>query len=527
MQNQRIFLALATALLVTGCAQQPKLPDVPSTYTAASLVQSKAPPPVDVEAKAALALRDRLPKPQVDAPFATQKLYGYSARNLPVRQAMAQFAAAYGLNIVLDADVSGTITVDFRNLPLEKAMEAMLETAGLSWGWDAGLLRVSRLTTKTFTLDYLRLTRAGISTSTSTTSSNGGGGSSDSARVGVTKNDTINYWDEVERQLDEILTKGRAEYSGGTDQPQQQVTTLTDRLTNTTTTMTQVVKERIGRLIVNRLSGTVQVTTSRTRMRAVEDYLESLRRKTLRQVYIDVRIVEVTLAARNALGIDWTRVNMGALVLTGVTGAASTIGGAATLAATYDKTFPSTHLVNDIGALITALQAEGNVRVVSQPRIRTLNNQPAIVKSGTERTFFATTTVVTPVAGGQPLITTTNTPQTITEGVVLSVTPQIADDSRITLDVSPSITRISGVDVSPDGNSNAPRLDIKTTTTMVRVGDGESIVIGGLIEEVNSSTERGIPGLSKVDGIGAMFRTNDEQRSRRELVIILTPYIVE
>jgi len=111
--------------------------------------------------------------------------------------------------------------------------------------------------------------------------------------------------------------------------------------------------------------------------------------------------------------------------------------------------------------------------------------------------------------------------------VVLSVTPQIADDSRITLDVSPSITRISGVDVSPDGNSNAPRLDIKTTTTMVRVGDGESIVIGGLIEEVNSSTERGIPGLSKVDGIGAMFRTNDEQRSRRELVIILTPYIVE
>lgn len=527
MLKQRMPLALLIITLLGGCAQQAKLPDAPSVYTATALTEAKAPPPEDTQARAALALRDRLPKRLADTPLESRKLYGYSARGLPVRQAMAQFAAAYSLNIVLDADVSGSITVDFRNLPLEKALEAMLETAGLSWQWEGGLLRVTRLATRTFTLDYLRLTRAGSSSSTSNTSSGGGGSSSDTARVGVTRNDSINYWDEVEKQLDEILTKGREDYAGSNEQPQQQTTTLTDRLTNTTTTTTQTVREKVGRLIVNRLSGTVQVTTTRSRMRAVEDYLEALRRKTLRQVYIDVRIVEVSLSARNALGIDWNRINMGALVLSAVTGANAAMGAAATLSATYDKTFPSTHKVKDINALLTALQEEGNVRVVSQPRIRTLNNQPAVVKSGTERTFFASTTVVTPVAGGQPLITTTNTPQTITEGVVLSVTPQIADDSRITLDVSPSITRVAGVDVSPDGNSNAPRLDIKTTTTMVRVGDGESVVIGGLIEEVSNVSERGIPGLGKAENVGVLFRTNDEQRSRKELVIILTPYIVE
>ena len=527
MLNQRNSLALAIALLLSGCAQQAKLPEAPSVYTQEALTQAKAPPPVDTEARAALALRDRMPKRHEGASLATRKLYGFSARGLPVRQAMAQFAAGYGLNVVLDADVSGTITVDFRNLPLEKALEAMLETAGLSWEWDGGLLRVTRQATKTFNLDYLRLTSSSTSASTSNTSSGGGGSSGDATRVGVSRNDSINYWDEVEKQLEEILTKGRDDYTGGQDQPQQQTTTLTDRLTNTTTTTTQTVKEKVGRLVINRLSGTVQVTTTRARMRAVEDYLESLRRKTLRQVYIDVRIVEVTLSARNSLGIDWNRVNMGALTLSAVTGSAAAIGAAASLSAAYNKTFKQTHVVRDINAVIHALQEEGNVRVVSQPRIRTLNNQPAVVKSGTERTFFTTTTTITPNAGGQALVTTTNTPQTITEGVVLSVTPQIADDGRITLDVSPSITRLAGVDVSPDGNSNAPRLDIKTTTTMVRVGDGESVVVGGLIEEVDDNMEKGVPGLSKVENVGGLFRTNDSRRSRRELVIILTPYIVE
>lgn len=516
----RILFPLFASVLLAACAT-PQLPQAPSPSRQEAIKEGTAPPPVDVEAQRRLALADRLPMAAV-APLPERKLYAFSARALPVRLAMEQFARANGLNVVVDADVEGVLTAEFRNLPFDKALDALLEANGLSWEWDGALLRVTRLVTRTFAVDYLRLTRAGSAQSTTNTSSSGG--SQDSARVGVTRNDSINFWQELESQLDDILTKSPEEYPAG-EAPRQQTTVLFDRATNTQTTATQPVRERIGRLVVTRLSGTVQVTTTRKRMKLVESFLEAMQRKSQRQVYIDVRIVEVTLSANRSLGIDWNRVGMGALALSAVSGAAGIA--APTLGLVYDKVFPRSFLVKDVSALINALQEEGNVRVVSQPRIRTLNNQPAVVKSGTERTFFATTTTVVPQAVGAPLVTTTNTPTTVTEGIVLGVTPQIGDDGRITLDVSPAITRIGGVDVSPDGRSNAPRLDIKQTTTIVRVGDGESAVIGGLIEEIDSASDRGVPELSKAEGIGRLFGTKEEKRYRRELVVILTPYVID
>lgn len=514
-----VLISSAIALLA-GCAT-PKLPEAPSPGRAEALKEGFAPPPVDTEAQKRLALIDRLPKVHA-APLPERKLYAFSARALPVRLAMEQFARAHQLNIVVDADVEGAISTDFRNLSFEKALEAMLETNGLSWEWDGSLLRVTRLVTRTFNIDYLRLTRSGSAMSTTNVSSANGG--QDSARMGVTRNDSINFWQELENQIEEILTKSPDEYPAG-EAPRQQTTVLLDRATNTQTTASQPVKEKIGRMVVNRLAGTLQVTTSKKRMKQVEAYVENLMRKTQRQVYIDVRIVEVTLSANNALGIDWNRVGMGALTLAAASGATGVA--APTLGLVYDKVFPRSFIVKDINATLQALQEQGNVRVVSQPRIRTLNNQPAVVKSGTERTFYTTTTTVVPQAGGAPLVTTTNTPTTVTEGIILGVTPQIGDDGRITLDVSPAITRIGGVDLSPDGRSNAPRLDVKQTTTIVRVGDGESALIGGLIEELDSVTDRGVPELSKVEGIGALFGTKDQRRYRRELVVILTPYVVE
>lgn len=513
---------LIAILLLAGCAAPPRLPDVPSPSRPEALKEGTAPPPVDVEAQKRLALADRLPKPAAAVPLPERKLYAFSARALPVRLAMEQFGRAHNLNVAVDADVEATVSAEFRNLPFDKALEALLETNGLSWDWDGSLLRVSRLITRTFTLDYLRLTRTGSASSTTNTSS--GGASQDSARIGVTRNDSINFWAEVENQIEAILTKSPDEYPVN-EPPRQQTTVTLDRVTNTQTTATQPVPEKIGRLVVNRLSGTIQVVTSNKRMRAIEAYLETLKRKTMRQVYIDVRVVEVTLSANKSFGIDWTRVGMGALTLTAATGATGIA--APTLGMAYSKVFPRSFLVKNVDALLNALQEQGNVRVVSQPRIRTLNNQPAVVKSGTERTFFATTTTVVPQASGAALVTTTNTPTTVTEGIVLGVTPQIGDDDRITLDVSPAITRISGVDTSPDGNSNAPRLDIKQATTLVRVGDGESAVIGGLIEEVDSATDRGVPELSQAEGIGRLFGTKQNGRYRRELVIVLTPYVVD
>ena len=528
--NRFIPLMIVTALGLSACMKPVVLPDTPSAFSTDALTQGKTPPPEDKEAKARIALIDRLPQATEEVPVLARKVFTYRARNLPVEQAMAQFAATYGVNVVVDNDVQASITVDFRNLSLDKALEALLETNGLSWEWNEGLLRVTRQQTKTFVVDYLRLTRSGTANSqTSMASSGSGSGSSDSTTVGLSRSDSINFWDELEKQLDEILTKSPEDYTARGEQQSQETTTMTDRATNTTTTATRNVKEKVGRMTINRLAGMVQVTSSAKRMKAVDRYLESLRQSVLRQVYIDVKIVEVDLTGDNSLGVDWTKIDMGALQLgTGTafnTSAAGTIVPAASATANYDKTFPASFLVKNITALVTALKQQGNVRVVSQPRIRTLNNQSAIVKSGTERTFFTTETIVT-TTNGTAIVNTTNTPTTVTEGVVLSVTPQISADNRIAMDVSPVVTRISGVDASPDGKSNAPRLDVKQTSTMVRVGDGETIVIGGLIQEGEEETRREVPGLGSAPVIGNLFGTSFASKHRRELVIILTPYIV-
>jgi MSHA type pilus biogenesis protein MshL len=526
--NRYVVLNLI-ALSLAGCSiVPPRLPDTPSVFSQETLTQGKTAAPEDKEAKARLALRDRLPQAAEDSPVTTRKFFTFRARNLPVEQAMAQFAQTYGLNVAVDADVKAVLTADFRNLSLDKTLEAMLEPIGLSWEWNEGLLRVTRQQTKTFTIDYLRLVRAGSANSTTSTSSSGGS-STDTTKVGVTRSDSINFWDEVEKQIGDILTMGRDDYAGAGEQAPQETTTFTDRATNTTTTSSRLVREKAGRLIVNRLAGTVQVTTTAARMRAIEGYLESLRQNVLRQVYIDVKIVEVDLSGDNALGVDWSKVDMGALVL-GTSTAFTTSAAGTTLStptgkANYDKSFIPTHLVKSLSAVVSALQQQGNVRVVSQPRIRTLNNQPAIVKAGTERTFYTTTTTVT-TTNGAAIVNTTNTPTTVTEGVVLSVTPQISADDRIALDVSPVVTRVSGVDTSNDGNSSAPRLDVKQTSTMVRVGDGETIIIGGLIQESEEETRRSVPGLGSTPAIGTLFSSNYSAKIRRELVIILTPYIV-
>jgi len=525
--NRFIPLIVVTSLGLSACMRPVVLPDTPSVFSQDTLMEGKAPPPEDKEVKSRIALLDRLPQPQQESPVMARKVFSFHARNLPVEQAMAQFAQTYGINVVIDNDVQATVTIDFRNLSLDKALEAMLETNGLSWEWNEGLLRVTRQQTKTFMVDYLRMVRSGTSSSSTTGSSSGSGG--DSNTVGVSRTDSINFWDELDKQLNDILTKGPEDYTARGEQQAQETTTTTDRVTNTSTTAVRNVKEKIGRMVINRLAGTVQVTSSATRMRAVERYLETLRQNVLRQVYIDVKIIEVDLSGDNSLGVDWSKIDMGAMTLGTATALTTSASGATVPAATftgnYNQNFSPTGLVKNITALVTALKRQGNVKVVSQPRIRTLNNQAAVVKSGTERTFYTTQTNIT-TTSGVSTTTTTNTPTTVTEGVILSITPQISADDRIAMDISPMITRVSGIDSSNDGNSSAPRLDVKTASTMVRVADGETVVVGGLIQESDEQTRREVPGLGSAPVVGALFGTSHAAKSRSEMVIILTPYII-
>ena len=515
---------LLATLLLAGCAtpgseqlEQVQVPSGDLDYK-----PGPARPP-------ALDVQSRMTQFATPASVADVKLYSFRSTGQPVQLALSQLASAYSLNVVVDQDVEGLVNVDLSELPLEQVMEAVLEPLGLAWNWHDGLLRVSRLETRTFTIDYLRLVRSGNGTSTSSVSlSSGGGGSgtSGNSSSSIAKNDTINFWNELEEQLESILERSEGDYGNG-ERPVE-TTVQTDRETNITTTLTQPLREAEGRLIIDRLSGTIQVTTSRARMKNVEEFVASIKSGINRQVYIEAKVVEVSLNDERSLGIDWNELDFGSfkigtdLIIDNPAGGISALP--PTVAGTYIKSFNGT--LENIDAAIEALEEQGDVKVVSQPRVRTLNNQQAIVRVGTERTFFTTTTTIVPVAGGTPIQTVTNTPSTINEGLVLTVTPQISGAGEITMDVSPVLTNITGTDTSPDGLSNAPILDIKQTSTLVRMLDGETIVVGGLIQQAVSATKRSVPVLGSIPGLGRLFSATYDRDVNRELVIFLTPRII-
>ena len=186
LQNS-ITLVLAI-ILVAGCATTETEPmQVPS----GDLDYKPAPPraaPLDVQS--------RMPQFSMPASLADIKLYSFRATGQPVRLALSQLATAYKLNIVVDQDVEGLVTVDLNELPLEKVLEAVLEPPGLAWMWQDGLLRVSRLETRTFSIDYLRLVRSGNGISSASVSlssgGGGGGGSTGNSSSSIARNDTIN-----------------------------------------------------------------------------------------------------------------------------------------------------------------------------------------------------------------------------------------------------------------------------------------------------------------------------------------------
>jgi MSHA type pilus biogenesis protein MshL len=521
---QKTLPLLLTGLLLGGCATTGTEPE-PLKVPSGALDYKPSPP-----RPAELDVQSRMTQFTTPAPVADIKLYSFRSTGQPVNLALSQLATAYGLNVVVDQDVEGQVTVDLKQLPLEKVLEAILEPLGLAWAWEDGLLRVSRQETRTFNIDYLRLVRSGNGTSSSSVSlssgGGGGGGSAGNSSSSVAQNDTINFWNELQEQLEAMLERNEADYIGS-ERPVE-TTIQTDRETNITTTLTQPVRESEGRLVMDRLSGTVQVTTSRARMKNVAEFIDRVKSGINRQVYIEAKVVEVQLNDERSLGIDWNELDFGSLKLGTDLIISSPAGGFGalppTVAGSYIRSFNGT--LESIDAALVALEEQGDVNVVSQPRVRTLNNQQAIVRVGTERTFFTTTTTITPVPGSTPIQSVTNTPSTINEGLVLTVTPQISENGEITMDVSPVLTNITGTDVSPDGLSNAPILDIKQTSTLVRMFDGETIVVGGLIQQGVSSTRRAVPLLGDIPGLGTLFSATYDRDVARELVIFLTPRVI-
>ena len=338
-------------------------------------------------------------------------------------------------------------------------------------------------------------------------------------------------------------------------------------------TLKALVGTAAGRkVIVNPQAGIVMVHAMPGEIRDVERYLKAMRLAVERQVMIEAKVVEVTLNRDYQAGVNWAafsgrglsvgQVSRGTLLQRSLpgggasavaTGATTITGstGAYTITGPAVGSFPGNDLINftnpaaslfglafqtrNFASLITFLETQGAVQVLSSPRVAALNNQKAVLKVGTDQ-FFVTSITGTPIAtviGGPPnAVQVTPTFNSFFSGVSLDITPQIDEDGNILLHIHPLVSDVQNSPVAFNfglgGSQDIPlaKSSINETDTMVRAQDGNIVALGGLMQVQVTNQNSGVPGLQDIPGIGAAFRSTTRTTVKKELVILLKPTVI-
>jgi MSHA biogenesis protein MshL len=494
-----VWLALMLAVDI-GCASRTPV-----------VAQAPAPAPVAPAPPTAPAPLQGLPAIQIEqreVAQAPRQLYSLEVTDTEIRDVLLTLGKSTDLSFVIGPGVEGTITVNLKQVTLEEMLDSMLTPIGLSYQREGGVIRVSRpqVQTRVFAVNYIASQRAGSSGLSSTAGAGGGGGGSAGGGAAGSAG-----------------SAGGGGGSGGGSTSNVGSTDNFDLWGELETTLMQFLSAE-GRLIMSPTAGLVAVTDIPANVMQVARYLDLVQGSVQRQVMIEAQILEITLNEESRAGVDWSQIPQ-RLTLPGVGAVTGTLPGGAFLAqaagaATSVFQF-GLSTQTGLRLLLSALETQGSVSILSSPKVSTLNNQKAVIKVATDDVFFTQTTQREPLTG---VVTQTVTPNTITEGLVLDVTPQIGEDA-ITMNIRPSISERLGERTSPQGDT-VPILAVRASDTVVRVRDGETVVIGGLMQQRVSKSRSGVPGLQRAPLVGRAFRSDTETESKVELVILLTPTVI-
>ena len=486
----------------------------------AQVVRKSPPPPVAVSVvppgPAPIRAHASKPAPLPDAPLEgaertrasaaefrrPAKRYTLVMAGADARELFLSLARENDFNLVLSPEVTGTVTMDIKEATAEELMDEVCGMLGCRAVFVGNTVRVApeKRVTRVFPVDYLLTGRTGSGSLMASTSTSGGGSSGGSAG-GISSGGSTATSES--QSTNTVTTEEKVDFWGG----------LADEIGT-------LLSPGSGKVVVNRTSGTVTVTDYMANVDQVERYLRMIEARVRTGVVIETRIMEVTLDDATKYGIDWTALpDLSSLSLSGSLAGGAT---AAQALSTGSTTFQLGVAGSRFNAFLDAQAAAGNLNILSAPKVSTLNNQKAIIRIGRQDVFFRA--VVTPASTTSAAFTT-YTPDSVTEGIILSVTPQVGQDGRIMLSIHPTITEKVGVAVAPDRNT-APILDVRETNTVVTVADGETVFIGGMMQERTQETVNSVPLLGDIPYLGALFRRNEQVKKKTELVILITPRIV-
>jgi MSHA biogenesis protein MshL len=536
MKTKGNFIFFLILILAIGCASPPKKEQ---PKPSAQLKEITLPQPVPE-----VTLKELVLPQKEEAKKVPEKLFSFFARDASIQDVLLAFSRESDLNIVIDPEISGKVTIDLKRVTLREALDAILFPLGWTYRIDGRFIQITRpqMETRLFTLNYISTKRSG---KREIYASTGGGlqtgallGQQGAASTGGTRTgfsdlvstDEMDIWVEIQRGLETIIFGSADEKEKPADKEKA--------------TLARV-DGKGKKLIINKSTGVIWVTDYPLNLNKVASYLETMEGSSQRQVTIQAKIMEVILSDDYKAGINWKvieglprsiNLSWGLTDKTGTTGypggtTSTTSGTTGTTAGTITtpgtfkiKPFGGTLAIGALGTevalsdIVQAISEQGDVKILSNPTISTLNNQKAIIRVGDQDVFFITGAVAT-----QTTVTQTIQPMTIDIGIILDVTPQIAEDGTIIMNIHPSITEKTGDKVTPDGKTTFPLLSVRETDTTVRVRDSQTIIIAGLMAERKEETAIGVPLLKSIPLLGHLFRYKTENKKNTELVIMITP----
>jgi MSHA biogenesis protein MshL len=515
------------AMLAAGCVTQHGVATQDAIDEAVREALASRPETIIVEAR---------PEPP---PLPVSEVFDIDVMNADARDFYMSLVEDTDVNLVVHPDVTGSLSLSLKQVTLAEVLATVRDVYGYDYrlSGNSYIVLPATLQTRVYEVDYLNLSRAGLSRTrvSSGQVSQSRARDDDAGTDGNVIRSGDNRGDSSEAMGSVIDTVSGADF-----------------WRDLGATLSQILGTGEGRqVVVNAQSGVIFARGMPEELRAVGDYLERIHAAARRQVVLEAKIIEVTLDDGFQAGVNWAAVQVTSSGDTFAGGQVSpsvsldpndpiggddiTIGPGNPVTEFMSQTLGSAITlafdVGDFNAFVELLELQGDTRVLSSPRVATLNNQKAVIKAGTDE-FFVTDVSSNTVTG---TAATTSRDVTLTpffSGIALDVTPQISADGEVILHIHPTVSEVTDQTKALTVSGETDELplafsEIRESDSIVKARSGQIIAIGGLMRSSSRRVEAMVPVIGRVPGLRRIFGSTREVEVKTELVILLRPIVVD